>query len=132
MAIKHPFKGELTKHHMYPKARIKALRCKRRLCGNRRMRIKPTLVAMFWDERHSNWHKLFRTATLEEVIFSLRMIIQFQREFPEEFRSMEVKFEDLMERCMLDARSSVAVRLRRRMRNGMARRVLMIRLQNRM
>jgi len=126
MAIKHPLKGELTKHNMFPRVRLKKIKRKRRLYGNNHGRIKSTLVAMFWEERRANWHKLFRTATLEEVIFSINMIIQFKKEFLEEFHEMEIRFVNLIERHLKEARKNVASKLRRRMRNGMARRILIL------
>lgn len=55
-----------TKHHLIPKSRKHDYKHKQ-VCETSR-------VLILWDNRHENWHFLFNTMTLDEIIITLNRV----------------------------------------------------------
>jgi hypothetical protein len=66
---------KLTKHHLVPKVRRSDYKKKKVLDIHRTLKL--------WDDKHSAWHFLFKTMTLQEIIMTLSRVhrIKFEKEF---------------------------------------------------
>lgn len=60
--VKHPKRKDdyLSKHHCYPLGVMKKKDAPKTDC--------PSLTIKLWRSRHDSWHKLFRFATIDEII----------------------------------------------------------------
>lgn len=63
-----------TKHHLIPKCRKENYK-KKIICETSR-------TLMLWENSHKNWHFLFGTMTLQEIILTLQRIHKIKFGYP--------------------------------------------------